>query len=115
LEKIGSRLIVRSGSSLKVLEDIISEHNVKSVTWNRLYDPAIIERDKALGGTCLLRGCIPTKELLHSARTRHRERQTRSEGFVSPGLLFWLAPAGAWFAFEGLLPVKLVLRIMFIM
>lgn len=28
---------------------------------------AIIERDKDLGGTCLLRGCIPTKELLHSA------------------------------------------------
>ncbi len=28
---------------------------------------AIIERDKDLGGTCLLRGCIPTKELLHAA------------------------------------------------
>ncbi len=28
---------------------------------------ALIERDKDLGGTCLLRGCIPTKELLHSA------------------------------------------------
>lgn len=28
---------------------------------------AIIERDQDLGGTCLLRGCIPTKELLHSA------------------------------------------------
>jgi len=28
---------------------------------------AIIEKDKDLGGTCLLRGCIPTKELLHSA------------------------------------------------
>ena len=28
---------------------------------------AIIERDKDLGGTCLLRGCIPTKEYLHSA------------------------------------------------
>src|SRR5919201_1282737 len=28
---------------------------------------AIIEKDKELGGTCLLRGCIPTKELLHSA------------------------------------------------
>ena len=25
---------------------------------------AIIEKDKDLGGTCLLRGCIPTKELL---------------------------------------------------
>lgn len=29
---------------------------------------AIIEKDKDLGGTCLLRGCIPTKELLHSAQ-----------------------------------------------
>jgi dihydrolipoamide dehydrogenase len=28
---------------------------------------AIVERDKDLGGTCLLRGCIPTKEYLHSA------------------------------------------------
>src|SRR5215475_359293 len=28
---------------------------------------AIIEKDKDLGGTCLLRGCIPTKELLHAA------------------------------------------------
>ncbi len=28
---------------------------------------AIVERDKRLGGTCLLRGCIPTKALLESA------------------------------------------------
>ncbi len=28
---------------------------------------AIVERDKRLGGTCLLRGCIPTKALLYSA------------------------------------------------
>lgn len=28
---------------------------------------AIVERDKDLGGTCLLRGCIPTKQYLHSA------------------------------------------------
>ena len=69
----------------------------------RLKAASVSERDSVM------------EELLHSARTRHRERQTRSEGFVSPGLLFWLAPAGAWFAFEGLLPVKLVLRIMFIM
>jgi dihydrolipoamide dehydrogenase len=25
---------------------------------------AIVERDERLGGTCLLRGCIPTKALL---------------------------------------------------
>ncbi|HYE73033.1 MAG TPA: FAD-dependent oxidoreductase, partial [Blastocatellia bacterium] len=28
---------------------------------------AIVERDKDLGGTCLLRGCIPTKQYLQSA------------------------------------------------
>ena len=28
---------------------------------------AIVEKDTKLGGTCLLRGCIPTKSLLHSA------------------------------------------------
>src|SRR5260370_15267849 len=28
---------------------------------------AIVERDKRLGGTCLLRGCIPTKSLLWTA------------------------------------------------
>lgn len=28
---------------------------------------AIVERDTKLGGTCTLRGCIPTKSLLHSA------------------------------------------------
>lgn len=28
---------------------------------------ALVEKDKKLGGTCLLRGCIPTKSMLHSA------------------------------------------------
>lgn len=28
---------------------------------------AIVEKDDRLGGTCLLRGCIPTKSMLHSA------------------------------------------------
>jgi dihydrolipoamide dehydrogenase len=30
---------------------------------------AIVEKDPALGGTCLHRGCIPTKALLHAADT----------------------------------------------
>ncbi len=31
-------------------------------------DVSIIEQDQRLGGTCLLRGCIPSKALLHVAR-----------------------------------------------
>lgn len=30
---------------------------------------AVVEKDKAIGGTCLHRGCIPTKALLHAADT----------------------------------------------
>lgn len=30
-------------------------------------DTAVVEMDSRLGGTCLLRGCIPTKAMLHSA------------------------------------------------
>src|SRR5262249_20753802 len=30
---------------------------------------AIVEADPRLGGTCLLRGCIPSKALLHVAKT----------------------------------------------
>lgn len=46
---------------------------------------ALVEKDAKLGGTCLLRGCIPTKALLHSAdllaEIRHADRHgIRVEG-----------------------------------
>ena len=31
----------------------------------------IVEKDSRLGGTCLLRGCIPTKALLRTAEVHH--------------------------------------------
>jgi dihydrolipoamide dehydrogenase len=40
---------------------------------------ALIERDK-LGGTCLHRGCIPTKALLHSAEIADNTREAESFG-----------------------------------
>ncbi len=40
---------------------------------------ALIERDK-LGGTCLHRGCIPTKALLHSAEVADVAREASSYG-----------------------------------
>jgi dihydrolipoamide dehydrogenase len=32
---------------------------------------ALVEKDDRLGGTCLLRGCIPTKALIHAAEVWH--------------------------------------------
>jgi dihydrolipoyl dehydrogenase len=41
---------------------------------------AIVELDPNLGGTCLLRGCIPTKALLQSAALHHSIRQAGDFG-----------------------------------
>ena len=43
---------------------------------------AIIEQDK-LGGTCLHRGCIPTKALLHSAEVADLSRESETYGIQS--------------------------------
>ena len=40
---------------------------------------ALVEKDK-LGGTCLHRGCIPTKALLHSAEIADNTREAESFG-----------------------------------
>jgi dihydrolipoamide dehydrogenase len=44
---------------------------------------AIVERDPACGGTCLLRGCIPTKALLHTADLYEDLRNSKEYGIVT--------------------------------
>ncbi len=44
---------------------------------------ALVERDPWLGGTCLNRGCVPTKHLLHVADLYHR--LSRGEGGIRAG------------------------------
>jgi dihydrolipoamide dehydrogenase len=43
----------------------------------------IIEKDRNLGGTCLLRGCIPTKALLHTADLLDEFKHAREHGIVA--------------------------------
>ena len=47
---------------------------------------AIVERDKNLGGTCLLRGCIPTKALLHTADVFDEFKHAKSIGVIATGV-----------------------------
>jgi len=49
---------------------------------------AIVERDERLGGTCLLRGCIPSKALLHVGRVLSEAREMEEWGiqFAKPKL-----------------------------
>lgn len=46
LQKLGSRLIVRHGPSLATLRVLVKASAAVSVHWNRLYEPAVVERDK---------------------------------------------------------------------
>jgi dihydrolipoamide dehydrogenase len=48
---------------------------------------AVVERDpKGTGGTCLLRGCIPTKALLHTADLYEDLKNAREYGIVAENL-----------------------------
>ena len=52
---------------------------------------AIVERDDRLGGTCLLRGCIPTKALLQSASVMDTVNRSDEWGIKASGEPDWSA------------------------
>lgn len=56
---------------------------------------ALIEKG-ALGGTCLNRGCIPTKSLLHGAKTYRHALDSQAIGVTCAGVSYDLAAAMAW-------------------
>lgn len=45
LQKLGSRLILRRGPALKVLQSLIGETGANAIHWNRQYEPWAIARD----------------------------------------------------------------------
>lgn len=51
LEKLGSPLIIRAGETLAELRKLVKETGAESVYWNRLYEPALIARDKQIKET----------------------------------------------------------------
>jgi dihydrolipoamide dehydrogenase len=65
---------------------------------------ALVERDDRLGGTCLLRGCIPTKALLRSAEVMDTVNRSEEWGIEASGDPDW----GAVRAFEDRMVDKLV-------
>src|SRR5262249_13005198 len=52
---------------------------------------SLIERDDRLGGTCLLRGCIPTKALLQTAAVMDAINRSETWGIKASGEVDWPA------------------------
>lgn len=50
------------------------------------FKTALVEKDQALGGTCLHRGCIPTKALLHAADTYDEIKHGARIGIKADGV-----------------------------
>jgi deoxyribodipyrimidine photo-lyase len=48
LRRHRSRLIVRTGPSGEALRRLVDETGAEAVVWNRRYEPAVVERDRAL-------------------------------------------------------------------
>jgi dihydrolipoamide dehydrogenase len=65
---------------------------------------ALVERDERLGGTCLLRGCIPTKALLQSAAVMDQVNRSEEWGIKASGEPDWAQVQ----AFEAKMVDKLV-------
>ena len=56
---------------------------------------ALIEKDPFLGGTCLHRGCIPTKALLHTAELFDEIRTSGEQGIIVQGATLDIAKVHA--------------------
>ncbi len=56
----GTRLILRRGPALKVLQDLVEKTGVTAIAWNRSYDPHSVVRDKAIKNYFLNKGLCVT-------------------------------------------------------
>ncbi|MFP4160510.1 MAG: cryptochrome/photolyase family protein [Ectothiorhodospira sp.] len=56
LARRGAPLVIRRGPSRETLEDLVRETGAEQVVWNRLYDPALIQRDREIKAVLRERG-----------------------------------------------------------
>ena len=48
LNDLGLDLCLRRGSALEILEQLVREHDIDAIYWNRCYEPAAIKRDSEI-------------------------------------------------------------------
>lgn len=93
LEGLGSRLILRRGPALAVLERLIDETGAVGVHWSRLYDPAARARDSGVKAALRARGLAAVS---HAGHLLHEpwDVATGQGGFYRVFTPFWRAVKG---------------------
>lgn len=51
LRKLGSKLVLRAGTTAEILKDLVETCNATRVCWNRRYEPSLMNADRALKRT----------------------------------------------------------------
>lgn len=59
-------------------------------------DVVLVEQDKRLGGTCLLRGCIPSKTMITAAERFHQATHSESMGIIVKDAQLDMKRLAAW-------------------
>ena len=106
LRAIGSRLILRRGPALVVLQGLVRDTGASGVMWQRLYDPAAVTRDTAVKAGLRADGIAADSfsgHLLFEPWTA----QTGQGGYYKVYSPFWRAVAGRDVAAADLAPKAL--------
>ncbi|MFG0332334.1 MAG: deoxyribodipyrimidine photo-lyase, partial [Maioricimonas sp. JB049] len=53
----GSRLVIRAGRPQSILDELVASTGAELLTWNRCYEPAIVDRDRSIEQSLQTRGC----------------------------------------------------------
>ena len=105
LERIGLRLLLRRGSALSVLEELVAETGAGGVWWSRLYDPASVARDAGVKAALKARGLEARSfagHLLHEPWAV----ETGQGGFYRVFTPYWRAVKGLGVAAPEAAPVR---------
>lgn len=90
LEEKGSRLIVRKGRALDVLKALIKESGARAVLWSRAYDPAQVQRDKAVKSALSAMG-VAARSAPGHLLFEPWSVKTKTDGFYRVYSPFWRA------------------------
>ena len=88
LRKLDSKLYVFKGDPKKIINKIILENNVSSVSWNRLYDKHSIERDKDIKSS-LIKNSIDCSSFNGYLLSEPWEIKNKSGSFFKVFTPFW--------------------------
>lgn len=107
LAGLGSRLILRRGDALAVLQAVIAETGADGVLWQRMYDPVSVARDTAVKAALRGKG-VQAESFAGALLIEPWEVATGQGGYYKVYTPFWRAVSGR--GFQGPVPAVTALR-----